>query len=264
MIEVSLEERSGFGTTVLVAHDEVSASVALAAQVARVVSGGNGGNGLVNLALATGNSMVRVYAELARLHRESGLSFGAVNGFLLDEYVGLCAGDERSFRSWLDRHLIRHVDFDPVRVYVPGVGAGGDEGAGFPDPTDYDAKIANAGGIDLALLGIGVNGHVAFNEPGSPPDSRTRVVELTASTRAAAADVFGSLDDVPLRAVTLGISNLRECGSLRLLALGRGKAEAVLRFLAGPVDPAIPASLLRDHPDLVVILDREAAALLPR
>ncbi|HJO26686.1 MAG: hypothetical protein CMK00_06960 [Planctomycetes bacterium] len=263
MSGVNMTERSGFPAAVLVAQDADGASRAVAERVARSV-----GRGAVNLALATGGSMAGVYAELARLARARELSFGDVHAYMLDEYLDLPAESAHSFRAWLDKHLLGPLGMSPERVHGLGevTGSGGNRGVGVDRAEAarcYEELISARGGIDLCLLGIGANGHVAFNEPGSAADSRARVVELHATTRAAAAPTFGSMDAVPVRALTLGLANLRECRTLCLLALGEHKAEAVRRFLVEPVTPDLPASLLREHPRLTVILDRAAACLLP-
>ncbi|MAE28622.1 MAG: glucosamine-6-phosphate deaminase [Planctomycetota bacterium] len=254
-----LQQRTDFPAPVFIAPDAAAASQALALDVARTM-----GNGPLNLGLATGNTMRGVYAELVRMAQgthpmQSGkLPVDAMGCFLLDEYLGLPVGSEHSFRAWLERALLRPLGLGLDRLRGPAL-----EGDRERAAREYELLIADQGGIDLCLLGIGSNGHVAFNEPGSHPDSCARVVELHPTTRAAAAPAFGSLDAVPINALTLGLANLRACRELRLLALGEGKAEAVRRLLVNGVDAGLPASLLRDHPGLVVILDRGAAALLP-
>jgi len=211
------------------------------------------------LGFPTGDSPIPLYRELARLHREEGLSFARVRGFNLDEYVGLSAGDPRAFRAWMQRQLFDAVDFAPGNAQLPR----GDGDAEL-ETRRYAAALAAAGGIDLQLLGIGRNGHIGFNEPGSARDSRTRVVELAPETRADAAQLFGGLANVPQRAITLGIADILDARAIRVLAFGAGKAQIVRRMLEGEIGPACPASFLRGHRDLRLVLDEPAAAGLRR
>ncbi|WP_439498637.1 glucosamine-6-phosphate deaminase [Bosea sp. (in: a-proteobacteria)] len=208
------------------------------------------------LGLATGETMRPVYGELVRRHREEGLSFARAASFNLDDYVGLPEGHPASFRRFMDETLFDHVDIDPVRTHLPD-GNALDLGR---EAMDYEAAIAAAGGIDLQLLGIGANGHIAFNEPGSDFASRTRVVGLAASTRAAGQASFDGSGDVPVLGLTMGIATILDARRIVLVATGRGKADAVARAVKGPLDPACPASILRTHPDAVMVCDRAAAA----
>lgn len=210
------------------------------------------------LGLATGRTPLLVYAELARVHAE-GQSFGSVVSFNLDEFAGVSASDPRSFRSTMQRELFDALDVAANRIHVPC-------GEGDADQQEaacraYEAAITAAGGIDLQLLGMAANGHVGFNEPGSPADSRCRRVRLAEATRRAYGPSFeGGL--APSHGVTVGIATIREARRLRLLAFGAEKAEAVKRLVNGEPDPDFPASLLRGHPDFELILDRAAASSL--
>jgi len=199
------------------------------------------------LGIATGRSPAGVYRELARLRAEERADFGAVEAFLLDEYVDLPPGDPRSFAAWTRERVLDPLGIPRANAQVPGA------------PADYERAIRDAGGIDLLLLGIGRNGHVAFNEPGSPRESRTRVVDLHPWTREDAAADFGGIERVPRRAVTMGVATILEARALRVLAFGERKRAIVKLALEGPVGPEVPATFLRGHPDLVVRLDREAA-----
>jgi len=202
-----------------------------------------------------------VYAELVRLHREEGLDLSDVSTFNLDEYLGLSASDPRSFRSFMQTELFDSVNLDPERSLVP------DPELARADPEAYcrgwEDAIQRAGGIDLQLLGLGRNGHVAFNEPGSSRESRTRVVELGSVTRADAVREFGELDSVPLRAITMGVGTILDARRLRVLAFGSHKADITRRVLTGEPGPDLPGTWLAGHPDLEVWLDREAASGLP-
>lgn len=213
------------------------------------------------LGLATGSTPLGVYRELAR-RAARGVDFGGLTTFNLDEYVGLAPDHPASFRAYVERHVVRPLGLDPTRVHLPPSdvdGSRADEAAAA-----YEQAIRAAGGIDLLLLGIGTNGHLAFNEPGSARDSRTRVVELAPETRAANARDFPPGEEVPRRAITMGIATILEARALRVLAFGAHKAPVVARALEGPVGAQTPASFVRGHPDLRILLDPAAAGLLRR
>ncbi|MCE9592555.1 MAG: glucosamine-6-phosphate deaminase [Planctomycetes bacterium] len=210
------------------------------------------------LGLATGKTPVGVYHELVRLRRDEGLSFANVTTFNLDEFVGVDERDPRSFRAWMRRELFDLVDLDPARAHVPrGVGDAVELDA---ECARYRASIAAVGGIDLQLVGIGRNGHVAFNEPGSSRDSRMRVVELSGVTRADLANGFGGLERVPAHGLTLGIADVLAARAIRLLAFGEKKHAIVARALEGPIGPELPATFLREHRDARWIVDPAAAS----
>jgi glucosamine-6-phosphate deaminase len=204
------------------------------------------------LGLATGTSPLGVYAELARLHRAGRLSFAHVHVFHLDEFAGVAADHPASFRRFLRAHLLDALDLDPRRVHLL-------DGEGHPEEVcaAYEAELRAAGGIDLQILGLGLNGHVGFNEPGSERASRTRRVELHPVTRAACAAVLGC--EVPAEALTLGIATIRAARRLRLLAFGAHKAEVFAALRAGAPGAELPAAYLSDHGDAVLLAD--AAAL---
>ena len=214
------------------------------------------------LGLATGRTMQPVYAELVRLHRQQALDFARCRCFNLDEYVGLGAADPRSYRVFMDRHLFSLVNVAGRRTRLPD-GTRVDLAA---EAGRYEAAIRDAGGIGLQLLGIGETGHIGFNEPGSPLDSRTREVILTPRTRDQNAAMFGGrAEDVPSRALTMGVGTILEAREILLLATGTAKAAMLARALEGPVDAAVTASALQTHPCCAVIADEAAAAgLSPR
>jgi len=201
------------------------------------------------LALATGSTMVPVYRALVELSAREALSFGRIRAFNLDEYVGLARDDARGFRHFLREHLLARVDATPARHDAPD-GRAADLDA---ECQRYEAAIAAAGGIDLALLGLGRNGHLAFNEPGSSLASRTRVELLMRETRA---------EDRPRLAITMGIATLLEARACLLVALGPDKARPAAAMIEGPITAQLPASSLQLHPDATVVLDEEAAARL--
>ena len=219
------------------------------------------------LGLPTGPTPVGMYRRLVSACAARPGCFGEVSTFNLDEYVELPPEHPASYRSFMERHLFAHVDLAPERARLPDGNAAAVrrespalslEEALAVECLRYERDIAAAGGLSLTVLGLGVNGHIAFNEPGSHHDSRTRVVELAAATRRANAPHFPG-DHVPRRAITMGIGTILESRSLVLLASGAGKAEAVERLRAGRVSEAFPASALHRHPDVTVLVDRAAA-----
>jgi glucosamine-6-phosphate deaminase len=210
------------------------------------------------LALPTGQTPIGLYQELARRCREEDLSFAEARTFNLDEFVDLPAEHRASFDSFMLTHLFSHIDIDLANVRVPNGNAPNLD----QECRAYEREIAAAGGIDLAIIGIGVNGHIAFNEPGTPFDSRTRVVELTLESRQAHADEFGGLEFVPAKAITIGIGTIMEARRIVLLASGSEKAEIVARAIEGPMTRSVPASALQNHPNVLFILDKQATTRL--
>lgn len=204
---------------------------------------------------ATGSTPLGLYAELVRLNKAGQISFKEASSFNLDEYVGLDGTHDQSYRYFMDHNLFDLVDIDKSRTRVPS-------GIDTSDPAAYDKDIQAAGGVDLQLLGIGNNGHIGFNEPGTPFGSLTHVVELTASTREANKRFFPSFDDVPTHAVTMGIKTVMQAKSIILMATGPAKAPIMKKMLQGPVTEEVPASVLQLHPDVTVYMDFEAASLL--
>lgn len=207
-----------------------------------------------SLGLATGQTMEDLFAELVRRHRRQGLSFGAVDAYLLDEYVGLDRGDPNAYRSVVRRLFARHVDLGIHSLHgldaqAPNLGS---------ECARYEQEV-RAASIGLQILGIGSNGHIAFNEPGTPFDSVTRVVELSAQTRSDNARFFPEGHPVPVQAVTQGIATILAASELLMLACGAGKARAVARALEGPVTDEVPASAVQLHSNVTVLLDRPAA-----
>ena len=208
------------------------------------------------IGLATGSTPVKLYQELARLNREGAISFKRVRTYNLDEYAGLAPDHPQSYRRFMDEQLFNHIDIDPANTHVP---------SGFADAAGaaaYDDAITEAGGVDVQLLGIGRNGHIGFNEPADDFSRLTHVVELTDSTREANARFFDSIDEVPDRAVTMGIGTIMKARRILMIATGEDKAEAVRGMIAGPVTPRMPASVLAFHPNVTVLLDEAAAKLL--
>lgn len=210
------------------------------------------------LGLATGSSPLGVYQELGRRHRAGQVSFALARGFLLDEYVGLPADHPQRYRSVIQRELESLVDFADDAVAGPD-GLAADLPAAC---AAYERAIADSGGVDLQVLGIGTDGHVAFNEPGSSLASRTRVKTLTTQTRADNARFFDRPEDVPHHVLTQGLGTVRDARHEVLLATGRGKAAAVRLMVEGPVSASCPASVLQLHAHVSVLVDEDAASEL--
>ena len=210
------------------------------------------------LALPTGDTPIGMYRELVRLHREGLVDFSQVTAFNLDEYLGIPPDHSQSFASFMHRHLWDQVNLKKERVHIP---------ASLPEDPDgectrYESLIQEAGGLDLAVLGLGENGHIAFNEPGTPLESRTHVAQLSEETRRAEAASFGGLERTPKRAITMGIRTIMNAWEVLLLVSGVEKAGVLSRTLSGPITPEVPASVLQLHPALTVLCDRAAASLL--
>ncbi|BDI22363.1 glucosamine-6-phosphate deaminase [Herbiconiux sp. L3-i23] len=239
------------GIRVIVDPDTAGASAAVVRDFVRAEPRGV-------LGLATGSSPLGLYRVLGELTEAGEFDASGLRYVALDEYLGLPAGSAQSYRSVLEREALEPLRSDPARLAMPDPSA--------PDPAEeaarYDRSIAATGGVGLQILGIGRNGHIGFNEPPSPFDGRTRVVDLAESTRRDNSRFFDSVDEVPRRAVTQGIGTILEAKRLLLVARGSAKADAVAAALEGPIGEAMPASALRLHPDVTVVLDPEAAALL--
>ncbi|MCD0463160.1 glucosamine-6-phosphate deaminase [Roseiconus lacunae] len=207
------------------------------------------------LGLATGGTPLKTYENLIELHRDGQISFAEATSFNLDEYVGLSGDHPQSYRSFMNQTLFSKVDIAPERTHVPD-GLASDVPAHC---TAYEDSIQSHGGIDLQLLGIGHNGHIAFNEPGSSADSRTRRVDLTDDTIEKNARFFDSPDEVPREAITMGIATILQAKKIVLLAIGSGKTAAIKSMLFGEVTDEVPASFLRQHVGVTVVLDAAAA-----
>lgn len=214
------------------------------------------------LGLATGSTPQGVYEELVRLHREEGLSFSNVTTFNLDEYWPMGPDELQSYRRFMREHLYDHVDIEPAQARVPDGTCAAEDVEAYC--RRYEEMIAEAGGIDLQLLGIGRTGHIGFNEPGSSRESRTRLITLDRVTRMdAASDFFGEAN-VPRKAITMGVGTILEAKRIVLLAFGEHKAGIVKRAVEGDISSTVAASYLQEHPDARFILDPAAAAELTR
>jgi glucosamine-6-phosphate deaminase len=212
------------------------------------------------LGLATGSTPCRLYQSLARKHRAEGLDFSRVTSFNLDEYVGLAPEHPASYHRFMEENLFSHVNISHERIHIP-------DGLAADIPAHcaaYEHAIREAGGIDLQILGLGSDGHLGFNEPGSSLASRTRIKTLTERTRSDNARFFAADEQVPHHVITMGLGTIMESRMCLLLAFGKGKAEAVAASVEGPVTANVPGSLLQFHPRTKVLLDADAASLLTR
>ncbi len=210
------------------------------------------------LGLATGSTPLGMYRELIRMHIEEGLDFSKVTTFNLDEYVGLPPSHDQSYHYFMKEALFDHINLNPSRVHVP-MGMAPDVEAICEW---YEERIRQAGGIDLQILGIGSNGHIAFNEPGSSLGSRTRIKTLTERTIRDNARFFANKEEVPHLAITMGIGTIMEAGELIILANGEKKADAVKASVEGPITAMMPASIVQMHRKAYFIVDETAASKL--
>jgi len=210
------------------------------------------------LGMATGSTPLGLYQQLVRMHKAGQLDFSQVTTFNLDEYVGLPVTHEQSYHRFMHENFFRHVNIPPQNVHIPS-GTTRNYRA-FCDW--YEQRIRECGGIDVQILGIGSDGHIAFNEPASSLSSRTRLKTLAKSTIDDNARFFKSRDEVPIYAITMGVGTIMEARKILLLANGKKKADAVAQAVEGPVTSMITASALQMHPDATVYIDHEAAGKL--
>lgn len=212
------------------------------------------------LGLATGSTPVGTYQELVRRHKEEGLDFSKVITFNLDEYLDLSPSHDQSYRYFMDHNLFNHINVDARNIHVPyGHAEDVEEFCAW-----YESEIVRAGGIDLQVLGIGGDGHIAFNEPGSSLGSRTRLKTLTRQTIEDNARFFKDMEAVPRFAITMGVGTIMEAKEILLLANGAKKAEIVAEALEGPITAQVSASVLQMHQEVTVLLDAEAGSKLKR
>ncbi len=210
------------------------------------------------LGLSTGNTPLGMYKKLIQAYRQGKISFKNVATFNLDEYVGLDEKGKGSYHYYMQKHLFRHINIKEKNIFIPNGLAKNLK----TECLNYEKSITKKKKIDLIILGIGSNGHLGFNEPGSLFKSKTRVVKLSLETRQANAKNFKSLRAVPKKAITMGIYTIMQARKTILLASGKGKANIIARTLKGKVNKRIPASYLQFHPNITVILDKKAAAKL--
>lgn len=213
------------------------------------------------LGLPTGQTALPIYDALVRLHQAGRADFSQAHTVNLDEFLGLCSTDPRSFRGFMQQHLFRHINIRAERVHF----LAGDARNIERECARYDRLIASLGGIDLQLLGVGRNGHIGFNEPARDLQLRTHRVRLRPETRRANAGPFGGkVGKVPREALSMGMAAIVQAASIVLVALGRAKAPAVASAFSGRISTSKPVSFLQLHPNVTVIVDRAAAGTLPR
>lgn len=213
-----------------------------------------------NLGLATGSTPIGLYDRMVKDHQENGTSYKDIKTFNLDEYFGLDPQHEQSYFYFMNEHLFKHIDIDINNTHVPsGVGD-------IQANCDAYNKLLDENPIDIQLLGIGGNGHIGFNEPGTPFDSVTHYIELQQRTREDNARLFfnGHLEEVPTHAITMGISNILKAKKVLLIACGENKADAIKVMVEGEPTVDLPASALKNHPDYVCIVDEAAASKLTK
>jgi glucosamine-6-phosphate deaminase len=209
------------------------------------------------LGLATGNTQLSLYRNLVKKYRDRDISFGETSSFNLDEYLGVAADNPQSYRAYMNREFFDHIDINLENTFLPYCEDGQNPRLVGPR---YEEKIRQAGGIDLQLMGIGVNGHIGFNEPSSSLGSRTRVKTLTRQTLEDNSRLFSMEEFQPKLAITMGIATIMDADRILLLATGESKAEAVAKMIEGPVSAMCPASVLQMHERVTVLLDKASAA----
>ncbi len=238
----------------------LTASQYVANEINKLVRARNAAGKATVLGLATGSTPVGLYRELIRLHKEDGLDFSRVVTFNLDEYYPMPKESQHSYFRWMHETLFSHINIKWENIHIP-------DGTLRPEEVDgacadYEEKIKSFGGIDIQILGIGRTGHIAFNEPGSPQNSRTRLVTLDSITRRDAADGFFGEQNVPHNALTMGVASILEARRIFMIAFGEHKAGIVYKAVEQPPTEAVSASFLQDHRDALVVLDEAAAGEL--
>ena len=242
--------------------NSVEASVIVAQEIAKLIRSKQFESKPCVLGLATGSSPIKVYEELVRMHQEDGLSFNNVITFNLDEYYPMTKENNQSYHYFMHEHLFNHIDIKPENINIPDGTVTIDEL--YQYCIDYEMKIKNAGGLDFQLLGIGRTGHVGFNEPGSHINSGTRIITLDHITRVDASSDFNGIDNVPKRAITMGVSTILRSKRIVLMAWGQNKAEIIKRTIQGDISAEVPATFLQNHTNTTFVLDQSAASELTR
>jgi len=210
------------------------------------------------LGLATGSTPVGMYKKLVEYNKNNEVDFSKVTSFNLDEYKGLRGDHNQSYRYFMDNNLFNHINIDKANTFIPNGKAEDIEA----ECRSYDKRLAEYGGIDLQVLGIGNNGHIGFNEPSDTLSVCTHVTELTKNTIEANSRFFTSIEEVPTEAVTMGLGGIMRAKTILLLASGSQKAEIISKLVNGKINTKIPASLLQIHSNVIVVVDEEAGALI--
>ena len=257
-----LEETRFEKLPVTIFPDMLTASKKVAKRIADIITTKAGKGETAVLGLATGATPIAVYNELVRLHKEEGLSFKNVVTFNLDEYYPMSATAMQSYKVFMQKHLFDHVDIDPENVNIPNGELEQDSIAAFC--LAYEQKITAYGGLDLQILGIGRTGHIGFNEPGSAPNSGTRLISLDELTRRDAAHDFGGRSNVPVKAITMGIGTIFKAREIILMAWSAKKASILKKAIEGEISADVPATYLQLSDHVEFIVDQEAASELTR
>jgi len=257
-----LEETRFEKVPVSVYPSQDNASVQVAARIAAIIKEKQAKGEKAVLGLATGATPVKVYKELVRLHKEEGLSFNNVVTFNLDEYYPMLPTAEQSYVAFMNKHLFSHVDILQENINIPDGTLAIEDVQAFCEA--YEQKISNLGGLDIQLLGIGRTGHIGFNEPGSAPNSGTRLVTLDDLTRRDASRDFGGKENVPTKAITMGVGTIFKAKEIVLMAWNEKKAEIVKKAVEGEISSDIPATYLQMSDHVEFVLDEDAASALTR
>jgi len=242
--------------------ESTAAAVSVAREIASLIRYKTNRNEMCILGLATGSSPIKVYQELVRLHKEEGLTFKNVVSFNLDEYYGLGKDDIQSYVYFMHFHLFDHVDIQPENINIPDGKVPYDQISNFC--AYYEEKIDSYGGLDFQLLGIGRTGHIGFNEPGSKEASATRLITLDYLTRQDNAFAFDNMQEVPKKAITMGVGTILKAKRIVIMAWGLKKAEIVQKTVEGEMSSDIPATFLQLHEDVTFVMDNLAASDLTR
>lgn len=243
-------------------NSSLEGSKMVAQEIAELIRSKQSKNESCVLGLATGSSPIKVYEELVRMHKEDGLSFNNVVSFNLDEYYPMTKENRQSYHYFMHQYLFNHIDIKPENVNIPDGTVVLEELNQYC--VDYEMKIKEAGGLDFQLLGIGRTGHVGFNEPGSHINSGTRIITLDHITRVDASSDFNGIDNVPKRAITMGVSTILRSKRIVLMAWGQNKAAIIKRTIQGDISSEVPATFLQNHSNATFVLDQFSASELTR
>ncbi|WP_199120852.1 glucosamine-6-phosphate deaminase, partial [Pedobacter sp. ASV28] len=257
-----LEETRFEKLPVTIFKNPKEASLSVAQRIATLIKEKQQQNLNAVLGLATGATPIAVYAELVRLHKEEGLSFKNVITFNLDEYYPMQPNAAQSYVTFMNENLFNHIDIDKNNVHIPDGTLNLEEIPAFC--LAYERKIESVGGLDIQILGIGRTGHIGFNEPGSAPNSGTRLVTLDDLTRRDAARDFGGKSNVPTKAITMGIGTIFKAKEIILMAWNRKKASIIKKAVEGEISSEVPATYLQLSDNVEFILDQDAASGLTR
>ena len=256
------EDRKFEKIQTVIQEDSKTASLFVANEIAGLIQQKQKEGEKAVLGLATGSTPTKVYDYLVQFHKEGRLSFKNVITFNLDEYYPMQPNSLHSYVRFMNEHLFDHVDIDPENIHIPDGNISPEELHEYC--LDYENKIENVGGIDIQILGIGRTGHIGFNEPGSTLNSKTRLIRLDRVTRLDAASDFFGQENVPKRAITMGVGTILSAKKIILMAWGEGKSDVIRESVEGPIKESIPATFLQNHPNCDFVLDDAASSKLTR